>query len=54
MSNPELKELRLAAGFTREELAKKLFTTGTTIYRWETGRAKPSELHVKMFKTICR
>lgn len=35
-----LQEIRIAQGLTRDELAERVHTTGTTIYRLETGRRK--------------
>ncbi len=38
MATNRIKEARLRRELTREELAARLGVTGTTIYRWETGR----------------
>ncbi len=49
----ELENLRKKAGFTRVELAEKLFTTETSIYRWENNLRTPSKLTVEAFKRKC-
>jgi transcriptional regulator with XRE-family HTH domain len=33
-----LRQLRETLGLTREQFAVKIGTTGSTVYRWETGR----------------
>ena len=38
----DLAELRKSQGLTREDLARLVATTATTIYRLETGRHAPS------------
>lgn len=37
-----LQVIRQSLGYTRKELAERLGTTETTIYRWESGRSKPT------------
>jgi transcriptional regulator with XRE-family HTH domain len=38
----KLKELRVAANYTQEQLAEKLRVSQQTIARWESGKAEPS------------
>lgn len=48
-----LKAIREALGYTRRELADKLQTTETTIYRWESGRS-PATFTVPQMKALAR
>jgi len=36
-----IKDLRLSFGYSRFDLAKILWVTPATIYRWETGKSIP-------------
>ena len=36
-----IKECRLAAGFTQEELAARIGVDRTSVAKWETGKAYP-------------
>jgi DNA-binding transcriptional regulator YiaG len=40
------KGLRGGRGLTRNEFAKRVGTTGTSIYRWETERTKPHQIFI--------
>jgi transcriptional regulator with XRE-family HTH domain len=44
-----IKSLRIAAGLTQDELAKKIGTTQERICMWERGKIKPS---VDMLKKL--
>lgn len=46
-----LKQLREKLGLTREQFAVALGTTGSTIYRWETG-VHTMSLTVTQFKKL--
>lgn len=35
-----LKQIRSALDLSREEFASRIGTTGSTVYRWETGRSE--------------
>ncbi len=48
-----LKAIREALGYTRRELADRLQTTETTIYRWESGRS-PATFTVPQMKALAR
>lgn len=48
-----LKAIREALGYTRRELAGKLGTTETSIYRWESGRS-PATFTVPQMKALSR
>lgn len=48
-----LKAIREALGYTRRELADRLDTTETTIYRWESGRS-PATFTVPQMKALSR
>jgi len=39
-----VKELRKSLNLSREDFAASLGTTGQTIYRWESGKHKPSKM----------
>lgn len=40
--NQKIKQLRLEAGWTQEELAQQLFVSWTVVSKWESGRGYPS------------
>lgn len=42
-----LRGLRVGAGLTQEQLAKKLGVTHISVSRWETGQAIPSPRYIK-------
>lgn len=42
MQNDQLKELRLAAGLTQEQVSRAVNVTLSAFCRWETGHAAPS------------
>ena len=52
MNGQELKELRLKAGMTQEELAKKLGTFKQKISNWENGIHKISRLYELAIRKI--
>ena len=41
-----LREYRLRAGLTMQQLADKLNVQYISIYRWETGKRSPALVHV--------
>ncbi|KDA99143.1 helix-turn-helix transcriptional regulator [Lactobacillus gasseri] len=43
----ELKSLRVGAGLTQAELAKRLGVTNVTVSRWERGEAVPKPKYIK-------
>ena len=46
-----LKELRVAAGFTQVDVAKKLQVNQAAVSKWETGETKPCrKYHKKLSK----
>lgn len=47
-----IKELRLAAGMTQEQLAHKVGVTVTTINRWELGKCKPHQVIKKRLDQV--
>ncbi len=49
MTNKELITRRESLGFSRDELARELKTTYTTVYRWEQGeRSIPNYLDLAL------
>ena len=44
MTPEDIKRLRLAKGWTQEELAHRMGVTFSTINRWESGKHKPYKL----------
>lgn len=42
MNAKTIRDHRIEIGWTQLELADRLGTTATTVYRWETLRAEPS------------
>jgi len=40
-SNINLKQLRLKAGYTLEDVSRKLSVSVNTIFRWESGKVNP-------------
>lgn len=39
-----IRYLRLKMDMTRPEMADRLGTTATSVYRWETGKAQPMQV----------
>ena len=49
----KIAELRKAAGFTQEVLAKKMNVDQSTVSLWESGKSKPQrKLHKKLAKLL--
>jgi transcriptional regulator with XRE-family HTH domain len=48
-----LKRLREEAGFSQEELARRIRVSVTTISRWERG-VSPAMLSVPQMKALCK
>lgn len=49
----KIKELRLKAGMTQAQLAKKMNVDQTAVSRWETGDNKPlRKTHKKLAKVL--
>ncbi|WGV23689.1 helix-turn-helix domain-containing protein [Halotia branconii] len=46
-----LRQLREALNLTREQFAVKIGTTGSTVYRWETGR-HPVSFNSRQWKSF--
>ncbi|OUL33426.1 transcriptional regulator [Nostoc sp. T09] len=49
-----IRDLRLYAGLTQEQLASTLGVTYSTINRWENGRSKPSPLAMGKIEEILK
>lgn len=48
-----IKKLRVAAGLTQVQFAKKLNVDQSTVSLWESGKSKPhKKLHKKMAKIL--
>jgi conserved domain protein len=47
-----LKAARINAGFTQEEVAKKLGKSTNTIIAWETGKSKPDIANTYLLSKI--
>lgn len=43
----KLRSLRVGAGLTQQQLAKKLGVTGVTVHRWEAGNVMPKPKYIK-------
>jgi DNA-binding transcriptional regulator YiaG len=52
MTPNEVVKLRKALGLTQTELAARMGTTATTVYRWETGRARVTAPMALLLKTL--
>lgn len=49
----KIRELRIAAGLTQEELAKKMRVDQSAVSRWESGEYKPQrKCHKKLAKVL--
>jgi transcriptional regulator with XRE-family HTH domain len=51
MQGQVIQSAREAKGWTREELAVKVGVAGSTVWKWETGKAQP---HKVFLKEVCR
>jgi len=47
-----IKELRFRLGMTQEQFAMELGVTVASVYRWETGKATPSPLALKVMDSL--
>lgn len=47
-----LRNARLAAGLTMEQLAEHLGVSSSAVYTWETGAAKPYPRHMKTIEAF--
>ena len=47
-----LKELRINANLTQDELASKLSISRSAVAKWEQGRANPSDSDLKSLSDI--
>jgi DNA-binding transcriptional regulator YiaG len=58
MKPGQILKLRLALGLSRDELASQMGYEGIqralTVYRWETGRRKPSAPVMKMLEHMAK
>lgn len=45
-----LKEMRIKAGFTQEELAKKIGVSLGMVSKWENGKQTPKYLNITKLK----
>ena len=52
MPPEEIKELRQNLQLTLQEFAVKLNVALNTVYRWETGKAKPSPLALEKLERL--
>ena len=50
----KLKEIRLRAGLTQEQLAESCNTTQNCISRWETGKVQPSIEVLRQLASVLR
>lgn len=48
----EIKSLRVGAGMTQEDLAKKVGVSHISVSRWERGEALPSPKNIKAMSKI--
>ena len=54
MIGTELRQWRVERDMAREELAYRVGVSVSTVYRWETGRVKPSRLAERRLKELTR
>jgi len=47
-----VKELRYRLGMTQEQFAAELGVTAASVHRWESGRATPSPLALKVMQSL--
>lgn len=47
-----IKELRVQAGLTQQDLATKLGVSVRAVSMWETGKSKPSKMACKMLEQV--
>ena len=47
-----VKELRFSLGMTQEQFAAELGVTAASVHRWESGRATPSPLALKVMQSL--
>lgn len=52
MVNKQLRSLRVGAGLTQGQLAKKLGVSNVSVHRWEKGEVLPSPEHIKDMASI--
>lgn len=52
MVNKKLRSLRVGAGLTQGQLAKKLGVSNVSVHRWEKGEVIPSPEHIKDMASI--
>lgn len=50
----KLKEIRLRAGLTQEQLAERINTTQCCISRWENGKDRPNIEIVRQLASVLR
>lgn len=50
----KIKELRVSAGLTQAQLAKKMNVDQSCVSLWESGKTSPAKkLHKKLAKVLC-
>ena len=46
----KIKRYREKHGLSQERLGRMLYVTGTTVYNWEKGNCKPSQMAQEIMK----
>ena len=54
MTPSRVRAIRKALGFSQEEFARTLWVTYSTLNRWESGRATPFGVHLRILQLIER
>jgi DNA-binding XRE family transcriptional regulator len=54
MTPKQIKKTRLELGYTQEDFAAQVGVRATTIYRWETGRAKPHNVFIDRIQELAK
>ena len=53
MSGERIRQARLRAGMSQEDLAHKVGVSARNVVRWETGRTRPRVVHLLRIAEVC-
>ncbi|MEE0930392.1 MAG: helix-turn-helix transcriptional regulator [Acutalibacteraceae bacterium] len=54
MTGEEIKEMRVKAGLTQQQLASLVGVAQTTVWAWEVNRKQATTQHIKQIKIVCK